>query len=153
MPVEFSDQFSRINGRDDSKDKEKLIKQLRKNFPADSYEFVNDPRVHVEKTRIKPSEIDWEHRDQWRATHQPGHVKYRRKQIKNGKEKPVITFERPGKDNLMVGDGHHHTEAYTQLIGQDKMPDHAKDFPAFVVKVPTVKGPWDELHEQQRNKA
>ena len=152
MPVDFSQQFSRINGPDDSKDKKKLLKQLHKNFPDTAVSFIDSPAVHVKKTRVTPSAVDWENRNEWRATREPGKVKETRKDIKKGKEKPVVMVERPGKDSLMIMDGHHHSEAYTQLIGQGKMPDRAKDFPAYVIKVNREKGPWDEAHNRQIDK-
>lgn len=143
MP-DFSSQFDRIHGDDDSKAKDKLRKQLKGNFPKDAYAFLDDPGVRVEKTKIKPSDIDWQHRDEWAATHQPKQVKQVRKAIEHGHEKPIVGVLRPGEDNIMIADGHHHGEAYTQL-GVKKMP-------AYVIKVNRRTGPWDEMHDKQKRR-
>lgn len=141
MSVEFSQQFHRIHGEDDSEAKKGLLKQLKGHFPKDATNWIKDPGVHVERTKIKPSDIDWDHREEWRATHEPKKVNGIRKAIKHGHVKAIVGVQRPGKDNIMIADGHHHAEAYTQL--------DVKKMPAYVVKVNRRTGDWDTMHDKQ----
>lgn len=135
----LSRQFNPPEGND--KDKEKLIHQLSKSFPDKAMDWISHSDIKVEKTHISPSEIDWDNRHTWAATHEPEKVAKKRKQIEHGKDKPVVVVERPHHDNLFIMDGHHHAEAYTEL---DK-----KSMPAYVIKVPRVKGEWDTFHSKQ----
>lgn len=146
MPSFNPHQFGRVLAGDDhdAKDKRKLLKQLGKNFPDDATSWVNDPAVHVQRTYIRPVDVDWDHRSEWAATHQPGKVAKVRKKIEKGKDRPVVAIDRPGSDNVMIADGHHDAEAYTQL--------DRSHMPAYVVRVPTRMGPWDEMHTDQRRK-
>lgn len=142
MSVEFSQQFHRVNGEDDHDAKKALLKQLKGNFPKSVTKWIKDDSVHVERTKVSPHEIDWQHREEWAATHEPGTVNDVRKSIKHGHDKPIVGVARPGKDNIMVADGHHHLEAYTQL--------DVKKMPAYLIKVNRVNGPWDTMHEHQK---
>jgi hypothetical protein len=53
-------------------------------------------------------------------------------------------------------DGHHHAEAYTQLMGkpreeQPKAVRNMHGMPAYVITVPKTRGPWDTLHDKQEH--
>lgn len=138
----LSSQFNRaFHGSD--QDKADLLKQLGESFHDKDLGWIRKADVAVERTTISPSDIDWDGRESWAATHEPKKVKEKRKDIKHGNDKPIAVVDRPGKDNLFVMDGHHHAEAYTQL--------ERDDIPAFVLKVPRVNGPWDELHSKQEH--
>jgi hypothetical protein len=136
----FSRQFD-ARGSDD--DKSALIGQLSKSYHERDLQWLNDPSIRVEKTQVRPSELDWRHRDEWAATHDPKAVKQKRKQIKQGKDKAIAVVDRPHESDLMIMDGHHHAEAYTQLDRQD--------IPAYKISVPRTIGPWDTLHDKQEH--
>lgn len=147
----FSRQFDPPHG--DPDDKAALIDQLRLSFRKRDLRWLEDPDIQVRRTTVAPSDIDWDHRESWAATHEPKLVKEKRNDIKHGDMKPVVVVDRPHHDDLMVMDGHHHTEAYTQLIGQRKGPKALRSgrFPAYEVSVPRTSGPWDELHSKQEH--
>jgi hypothetical protein len=137
----FSRQF---DNRGSDEDKAALIDQLSKSFHDEDLAWLRSPNIHVERTSVDPSQIDWDHRDEWAATHEPKEVKKKRKDIKKGNDKPVALVERPhkGPDDLFIMDGHHHAEAYTQLD---------MDIPAYKISVPKTNGPWDTLHSKQEH--
>lgn len=136
-------QLGRQFDRGDDQDKADLLKQMRKSFPDRSLDWLRGDDVSVTRTHIHPSDIDWKNRHEWEATHEPKKVKEKRKDIKNGDDKPIVTVDRPGHDDLFIMDGHHHAEAYTQL--------GTKKIPAYVVTVPRTTGPWDEQHSKQKH--
>lgn len=156
MTSNLSRQFQ--TSKPDDGAKSALLEQLGKSFHAQDLDWINDPQVHVTRRPVPPSQIDWDHRDEWTATHEPGAVKDKRKKIKHGDTKPVVMVERPhkGPDNLFIMDGHHHAEAYTQLMGKDKADQpktirNMRGMPAYVVSVPRTQGPWDTLHDKQEH--
>jgi hypothetical protein len=146
-------------GHGSVKAKKQLLEQLSKSFPDSALEWIRSPRVQVERTRLRPDQIDWENREKWAATHEPRKVARKVRRIQQGHEKPVFAVDRPGHDDVFIADGHHHAEAYTELIGsgdggvKEKHLKRGKfkssDFPAFVARVPSVRGPWDEMHASQ----
>jgi ParB-like chromosome segregation protein Spo0J len=139
MSIEFSRQFS----QGDPGDKKALIKQLRKNFSKSDIKWLKEDSIHVERTKVSLQDVDDHDRQEWRATHEPGVVKDRRKEIEKGKKLPLVAIDRPGRDNLMLADGHHHFEAAVQL-------DKSK-YPAYVVKVNRGTGPWNNMAEEQKD--
>jgi hypothetical protein len=151
--MDMSSQFSRDSGSDT--DKAALVKQLSKSFHPDDLAWIDSPNIRVRRTAVRPSQIDWQNRESWTATHEPGKVKDTRKSIKHGDDKPVALVSRPHSDNRMVMDGHHHTEAYTQLIDSGTKNKHVAALrgriPAYEITVPRTNGPWDELHSKQEH--
>lgn len=149
----YSRQFDTMGGN--SADKAALVKQLSKSFHPKDLAWIDSPDVRVERTSVPPSRIDWDNRETWRATHEPAKVKKKRQDIKHGDDKPVALVNRPGHDDLFVMDGHHHTEAYTQLLGRDKQNKHVRalhgEIPAYEIHVPRTNGPWDTLHDRQEH--
>lgn len=151
----YSRQFDTMHGNSD--DKAALVKQLSKSFHDKDLAWIHSPDVRVERTSVPPSRIDWDDRDRWRATHEPGKVREKRREIKHGDDKPVALVNRPGKDNLFVMDGHHHTEAYTQLLGKPHQDQNKNvralhgEIPAFEIHVTRTNGPWDTLHDRQEH--
>jgi hypothetical protein len=142
MASNLSRQFQ--TGKPDDGAKSALLEQLGKSFHEKDLEWIHDPQIHVSRETVSPGAIDWDHRDEWAATHEPKEVKKKRKKIEKGHDKPVVLVDRPhkGPDNLFIMDGHHHAEAYTQLD---------KDMPAFTISVPKTNGPWDTLHDKQEH--
>lgn len=154
MP-QMSSQFQPKPGNDE--DKAALKEQLSKSFHERDLAWIDDPRIHVERTRVAPSRIDWDNRESWKATHEPGLVREKRKMIKHGDDKPVALVQRPNHYDLFVMDGHHHAEAYTQLLGKppEKQNKNVRalhgEMPAFEIHVPRTNGPWDTLHDKQEH--
>jgi hypothetical protein len=154
MTSKLSRQFSAPQGS--AEDKAALVSQLSKSFHPRDLEWLQDPHVKVEKRPVAPNQIDWDHREEWQATREPGKVKDKRKDIKHGDMKPVAFVDRPHSDNLMVMDGHHHAEAYTQLMGkprndQPKSVRNMTGMPGYVIHVNKTNGPWDTLHNRQEH--
>jgi len=138
-------------------DKRALIGQLSESFHSRDLAWLEDPSIHVSRTSIHPADIDWDGRESWAATHEPGKVREKRKEIKRGNDKPVVVVDRPHHSDLMIMDGHHHAEAYTQLLGKPA-EDQNKNvralhglMPVYTVSVPRTTGPWDELHNKQEH--
>jgi hypothetical protein len=154
MTSKLSHQFTAPQGS--AEDKAALLSQLGKSFHQKDLAWLNDPGIKVEMRPVTPSQIDWDHREEWQATHEPGKVKEKRKAIKHGDLKPVAFVDRPHTDDLMVMDGHHHAEAYTQLMGKPKQDQpksirNMRGMPGYVIHVPRTSGPWDTLHDKQEH--
>lgn len=87
------------------------------------------------------ADIDFSNRAEWAAAHEPKKVGKFRKKMEAGKRvKPAVLIARPGKDDLMVADGHHRALAARDL---------GEPLPAYVAHPSTTVGPWDELHASQ----
>lgn len=93
--------------------------------------------------RVSLDRVDFSKKDSWRASKEPDRVKKFRKRILGGWEKPIILVDRPGKPRLMVADGHHRALAYL---------DADRPVLAYVAHVDRPEGPWDEFHDDQREK-
>ncbi len=130
-------------GDDDAK--RMLRKQLKADFPKSARAWLDDPRVTVDApVKVSPDDIDWSEYADWRASKQlKAVVKLARKKI-DGKDKgkPSVMASRPGHGKLDILDGHHHALARV---------DAKKPPLTFVVHVPSATGPWDTMHDQQRN--
>lgn len=124
----------------DDKAKRKLVKQLRKNFDEEAYDWLLDPRVKVRKPeRVDPDTVDYNDYPDWRAARQLKEVRDIAKKIDKGKEKPALLVQPPhGKKQVI--DGHHHWMGYI---------DCKEDPLAWVVDVPSNTGPWQTMHDHQ----
>jgi hypothetical protein len=97
-------------------DAEHVLSLMRSNFPESSIGWVR-------KTRwIGPVNVPWERVDDdsidsWAASHQAAAVNRFARDIKanNGKAKPSIMVQRPGKDRAFIVDGHHRALAHRKL--------------------------------------
>jgi len=119
-----------------------VIAQLEFDYPPEALDWISG--VDWEGPVDVPlDEIDYSNHREWRAWKERKKVKRFAKRIEGGWKKPVILMARPGKKTLMVVDGHHRSLAYA-AIG---MPVRA-----FVGHAPTLRGPWDWLHDSQREK-
>jgi hypothetical protein len=89
-------------------------------------------------------QIDFSNRDSWRAASEPEKVKEHLDKIKAGRLKPAVLAKVPGKNQLIILDGHHRALAHRKL-GTPML--------AYVASVPARKGPWDEMHSAQKANA
>lgn len=128
----------------DDEAKKALLKQLKKDFPKEATSWLKDPQVTVEApTRVSPERIDWDEYPEWRASRQLKPIVKIAKKLRKGKTpKPAVMADRPGTDELDVLDGHHH------VLGA---VDAKKDPLAWIVHVPSDRGPWDTMHDQQKH--
>jgi 8-oxo-dGTP pyrophosphatase MutT (NUDIX family) len=121
-----------------------VYEQLRDDFPADALGWVL--HGHWTAQNVPLSRIDFSHEASWAASQQPKKVGKLAAKMRDGDSgRRVILIERPGKQALMVADGHHHVKAH-QLNGD-------KNVPAYVMHAERATGPWDELHSSQVRKA
>jgi hypothetical protein len=91
-------------------------------------------------------QVNFTNQKKWNAWKEPERVaKFARRIAKRAKQgrrvKPVVIVHVPDDDGSMIVDGHHRSLAYQKLN---------KPIWAVTAKVPKIKGPWQELHAQQR---
>lgn len=120
---------------------EHVYNQMLKNYPPHSVEWIK--KAHWIGPILIPHErIDYDDKDKWAASHQPGAVDRFAKDIQagTGRTHPVVMVQQPHDYKLNVIDGHHRTLAYKKLGQKVK---------AYVGFVHTDRGPWDETHSSQ----
>lgn len=121
---------------------EEVYRQLAVDYPPDALEWIRE--VDWEGPVDVPlDEIDFSNKKSWRAWKEMGKVKRFAKRIDGGWKKPIVLIDRPGKRTLMIADGHHRALSYMKL----QQPARA-----YVAHVPSLDGPWDWLHDSQREK-
>ena len=118
-------------------------------FPASALEWVKEAKWSGPQ-KVPLSDLNMASRSDWNASGNPGKVrdmasKLHKKQADGGELKPVILVRRPGSDKALIADGHHRTLAY-EADGQDYVW-------AYVGRVDTKTGPWDQLATRQKAKA
>ncbi len=124
-----------------SSDKSKVIKQLAKDYPLNSLNWVKEIKWDgPEKVNIE--DVDYSNYRNWQANHEPKKVKKFEKKISNGKMKPVILVKTPKNKKYIVIDGHHRALAYRNLD---------EPLRAWIGYTKTEKGPWDTFHDKQRH--
>ncbi len=124
-----------------SSDKSKVVKQLAKDYPLNSLNWVKEIKWDgPEKVNIE--DVDYSNYKNWQASHEPKKVKKFEKKISNGKMKPVILVKTPRNKKYIVIDGHHRALAYRNLD---------EPLRAWIGYTKTEKGPWDTFHDKQRH--
>ena len=117
--------------------------QLARDFPPEAIAWVREAEWEG-PMRVGPDHIDTANRDKWAASHDGRTAgfaaKLKRKQQAGGELKPAVYVRTPGRSKDIVVDGHHRTLAYLDA-GQSPY--------AYVGRVKTETGPWDELHDRQ----
>lgn len=113
--------------------------QLSEDFPDFATEWVMNAEWEGPMD-IPADQIDFSHENSWRASKEPDKVKKFESKIQSGYRKPVILVKTPGKDKYDVADGHHRTVA-ARNVGRPVY--------AYVAKVNSDKGDWDEMHAEQ----
>jgi ParB-like nuclease domain len=120
---------------------------LSSDYPENSLSWVHGKGVTWSGPKEVPlSNINFTNQKSWNAYKEPHRVsKFAariHKRAKQGRRvKPVILADVPDKNGIMIVDGHHRSLAYKKL---------GKPVWGYVAKVPSVKGPWQELHAKQR---
>lgn len=96
--------------------------------------------------RVSIADIDYSKRTQWHASELSERPKVEKfvERIQGGWEKPILLVRRPDGSKLFIVDGHHRALAY--FLAHKRVL-------AYVGDVPTVEGPWEDMHDQQRSKA
>lgn len=122
--------------------REMVRRQLAPDFPDSAMSWIDDAEW-VGPIRVPLGDINFKNQKRWAAHHEPGKVQKFKKKIMAGKEKPIVAFDygNMGPGSIEIADGHHHGDAYQEL-GMNPL--------AFVARVPSKKGPWDEMHSYQR---
>lgn len=86
--------------------------QLREDYPARALTWV--PNIHWDGPHpVEISVLDFADQAKWKASHDD--IGPYAKRIAQGRMKPVILGRCPGRDKLVIIDGHHRTLAYKHL--------------------------------------
>lgn len=115
---------------------------MSQNFSAEGYAWVDDA-TWVGPLNVPTSLIDFSNEPRWAAHHEDAAVDRFEAKLRAGEPThPAILVDTPGDPKLKVVDGHHRALAAQRL---------GKPLTAYVGRVPTVVGPWDEAHSFQLN--
>jgi hypothetical protein len=118
---------------------ESVYEQLAEDFPAEAIQWVR--AAHWEgPVEVPIDQIDFSNVDKWKASKEPEQVQVFVEKIQSGDRKPIILVNEPNNERLIITDGHHRALAYKQL-GLPAV--------AYVAKVGSVNGAWDEMHDDQ----
>lgn len=118
-----------------------VIDQMRGNFPDQALEWMKG--IRWVKAEVPHDAIDYGDADSWAASSQPKKVRKFVKKLRKGKPvNPVVAVQQPGKDQVVIVDGHHRTLAHKQLD---------QPVPAYVGFVPRKVGPWLRTFQYQRH--
>ena len=118
----------------------RVFLQLQQDFPPEYLDWVKKAKwegpLDVEVEKVNSS-----NRKDWVASNEPKKVKKFVEKISRGQLKPIILVKTPNKDKMIIVDGHHRFLAYKKL---------GIPITAFVGTVDEEKGPWDTLHDSQK---
>lgn len=118
---------------------QKIRRQLTEDYPLAAMRWLDDAQI-TGPFEVEASKIDFDDVESWQASDDPEKVARFRERLERGKAKPVLLVDKPGEGKLMVADGHHRA-----LAGREAdLP-----VPAWIAKVPTQDGPWDQMHSLQ----
>lgn len=127
-----------MSDRDDRVVATEVFDQLLDDYPRNSLGWVLAARWKGPEP-VPLDEIDFSHRDSWRASHEP--IEPYIDRISRGRMKPVILVKTPGNPKYVIVDGHHRTLAYERL---------GRPAVGYVATVHSDYGPWIELHAAQK---
>jgi 8-oxo-dGTP pyrophosphatase MutT (NUDIX family) len=120
---------------------EHVANQMRANYPEKALRWIADA-TWIGPVEVPQDRVNYESRDSWAASHEPGAVKRFAQHIKNGTghTHPVVMVQEPGESKADVVDGHHRTLAYEKLGRKVK---------AYIGFVPEGDHRWRETHSFQ----
>lgn len=122
---------------------DEVYEQMCEDFPEDAISWVKSAPWRG-PSKVSLDQIDFSNRSKWQAS-QPSdapRVQKFSQALESGEEvKPIVLVQKP-KGKAIIVDGHHRALA-ARGVG-------AKTILAYVAKVTTIEGPWDETHSQQR---
>jgi 8-oxo-dGTP diphosphatase len=127
-----------LSDRPDRNVAKEVFDQLLEDYPRNTLAWVLAAHWSGPK-EIPTEEVDTASRKSWRASHED--VTPYVKRIEGGKRKPIVLVQTPANPKLVIVDGHHRFLAHEEL-GWDVL--------AYVAKVHSDVGPWDELHDSQK---
>lgn len=116
-----------------------ILLQLQEDYPDDALGWVKAAKWWGPRS-VPLDEIDFSKRDSWMAS-KDDLSKYV-EDIQNGKKKPIILVDIPGRSKYLCVDGHHRLLAYERM---------GKSALAYCATVSHKEGPWDEFHSQQKH--
>lgn len=117
-----------------------VAERMSHNFRPEGYAWVGDA-TWTGPRDVPLDEVDFSNEARWAAHHEAPAVDRFVARLRAGEElHPVIMVDTPGDPKLKVVDGHHRVVAYQRLN---------RPVTAYVGRVPTVIGPWDEAHSFQ----
>jgi hypothetical protein len=120
---------------------ESVYRQLAEDFPEDAIAWVR-AASWTGPQDVPLVSIDYSNRDEWKASQEPERVQFFVEKIKAGDKKPIVLVNEPNNRKAIIVDGHHRALAYEKL----GMPAYA-----YVADVGNVTGPWDVLHDSQKD--
>ena len=120
--------------------REEVRRQLSEDYPPDAMGWLADA-AWSGPVKVPLAQVDFSNENSWQASHEPAKVAKFVKKISAGKMKPVILVKTPGSAKHIIIDGHHRSLAYRKL----GLPVRA-----YIGRVKTRTGAWDEMHESQR---
>lgn len=116
-----------------------VVEQMQRNFPDTALGWMRG--IRWVKADVPHDAIDYGDVDSWAASHQPGKVKKFVRKLRKGKRvNPIVAVQQPGKDRVVIVDGHHRTLAHKRLD---------EPVPAYVGFVPRKVGPWLRTYQYQ----
>lgn len=118
---------------------DQVYAQLREDFPKSALGWVKDASWSGPQ-QVALDRVDWSNEEDWKASHEPARVEEFERRIPKGDANPVVLVRTPNNRKLIVVDGHHRALAYRNL----KTP-----VTAWVGRVESARGPWDQLHNSQ----
>lgn len=119
--------------------RKRVMHQMKSDFPKSSMGWMKDA-VWTGPEMVPTEMFDTADQNSWAASHEPEKVKAFRKEIKEGRHKPIVAVHVPGSNKLRIVDGHHHFMGYHDL---------GYPAPAYIAHVEQNTGPWDEMHAHQ----
>jgi disulfide oxidoreductase YuzD len=125
-----------------SKIAREVYNQLLEDYEEENIKWVLGAKWHG-PIEVPLSAIDFSNQKKWKANKDKEHVQDFVEEIENeGYVKPIIVVNEPTDDKIFVVDGHHRLLAYKQL---------KRNPIAYVAYVDSVGGPWDHLHQKQKD--
>jgi hypothetical protein len=129
------------DSRQDSALIDDIISGLEADYPPEAIQWVKAAKWEGPE-KVPLDEIDFSGRKRWRASKDD--LTPYIDNIKKGKRKPILLVVVPGREKYIIVDGHHRALAYEELD---------KPALAYCAHVDHHEGPWDTMHDQQKNGA
>lgn len=118
---------------------EQVYQQLLDDYPPEVLDWVRAAHWSG-PTAVPLTHIDYSGAGSWQAGHEPDKVDRFVRHLKTGRMKPIVLVKEPDNPHYIVVDGHHRALAYRKL-GRPAL--------AYIARVGTATGPWDEMHDRQ----
>lgn len=117
-----------------------VMKQLKPDYDKKLLQWI--PAAHWIQMDVPMDQIDDSNRDKWEASKDQSKVDSMSEAMKDGWSKPIVLVNEPNANKLQLTDGHHRFLASEQ--------NGEKTINAYVAYVGGVDGPWQEMHDLQK---